>query len=202
MADDGKGGWTDQGKQQDLSQFKEKQLHADGVRFNIAPGEKTCMVLGKRFKGTLAEAKISAGGKSFDWLYLLHAAAWCGKKEEAVGRIEVVYSDGSRQTIPVRNAVDVNNWWGDPKNLENWQRVWSAENKDEMRFGLGMSRFALQDQPVQAFIFHAEGDAMWMIVAAHGHFRQGDFFRSEAGEGAGGKIVFHRPGKGVEGLSV
>ena len=168
VADDGKGGWTDQGKQQDLSQFKEKQLHADGVRFNIAPGEKTCMVLGKRFKGTLAEAKISAGGKSFDWLYLLHAAAWCGKKEEAVGRIEVVYSDGSRQTIPVRNAVDVNNWWGDPKNLENWQRVWSAENKDEMRFGLGMSRFALQDQPVQAFIFHAEGDAMRMIDAATG----------------------------------
>ena len=26
VADDGKGGWTDQGKQQDLSQFKEKQL--------------------------------------------------------------------------------------------------------------------------------------------------------------------------------
>lgn len=195
VADDGKGGWTDQGKQQDLSQFKEKQLHADGVRFNIAPGEKTCMVLGKRFKGTLAEAKISAGRKSFDWLYLLHAAAWCGKKEEVVGRIEVVYSDGGRQTIPVRNAVDVNNWWGDPKNLENWQRIWSTENKDEMRFGLGMSRFALQDRPVQAFIFHAEGDAMWMIVAATGISGRAIFFAPKQEKEPEEKSFSIAPGK-------
>ncbi len=163
---DGKGGWTDQGKQQDLSQFKEKSLSAEGVRFDIAQGEKTCIVLGTPFKGTLKEAEIAAGGKCFDWLYLLHAAAWCGKKGTSAGSIEIVYSDGTRQHIAVRNAEDVNNWWGNPENRANWQRIWSAANREDMIFGLGMSRFAVQNKPVERVIFRAAEKTMWMIAAA------------------------------------
>ena len=165
---DGKGGWTDQGKQQDLSSFKEKHLTAEKVRFDIAQGKNTCIVLGKQFKGTLKEAKLTAGSQTFDWLYLLHAAAWCGKKGEQVGIIEIIYSDDSVQRIPVRNKIDVNNWWGDGKDQENWQRAWSAASKDGMNFGIGISRFALQNKSVKTITFHAGEKSMWMIVGATG----------------------------------
>ena len=110
VAEDGKGGWTDQGAN-DLRSLQPGRLEANeiGVPFTVA---EPVVVLrgGERpaFPAECAEVPVGAEVRS---LYFLQTAAWSVEREAPVAEYVVRYADGKEIAIPVRYGLEVNDWW-------------------------------------------------------------------------------------------
>lgn len=169
--DDRQGGWTDQGPTNDLRQFKPGKQVLGGVEFNVvdpaANGGKSCLVFaGPERDYFLKTAAIPAGGQKFANLYLLHALAWPPRDEVPVGRIDVKYADGTEQQTEVIAYQDVGNWWN-PGAKRNASVVWSAENASAYT-GLYLSRFKVQDKPIETITLTGTQQAVWMVAGISG----------------------------------
>ena len=167
VADDGKGGWNDQGPQNDLRMFRPGDYRFFGIEFRVLDPEKnggrSCIVLNGAKRTCFldsASIDVSARGR---WLYLLHANAFTGSYANS-GYISVQFADGSMQEIPVRNKIDVGNWWGGI-DWPNAPIVWKSANSSSV-VGLYMTGFELKrDDPVK-ITFRKGEYPVWMIVAA------------------------------------
>lgn len=167
-AGDRKGGWTDQGKDNDLHAIKPGRMMPGGITFDVIDPQKnegkSCLVLAGPDRDYFPEeAGVEASGEG-EYLYLLHAAAWTPSTDAVTGKIEVAYADGSSQTISVRNKADVANWWS-PVSVSNAAVVWTAENRHAY-VGLFMSAFKLKNRQPRRIVFKSEKNAVWMIVGA------------------------------------
>jgi len=112
VAGDGKGGWTDQGEKC-LRDVPWGLTDCNGVPFDlIRPDQndsRACLVLGspvlpdnpREIKGI----RVDSAARN---LYFLHACAWFA---EDVFRYVVHYADGSRVEIPVRNGIEIADWY-------------------------------------------------------------------------------------------
>lgn len=167
VADDGKGGWTDQGPRNDLACMKPGKMTLAGIEFSIAdPAKsgKSCIILSGQRKFPPAGI-VSAGAKNAHrYLYLLHAAAWVPPAKEILGTIVVTYTDSSRQEIPVRAGIDCGNWWRPMLHFLNGRIAWTGENGNG-KVGLFASAFRLKEKPVRSVEFRS-GKGVWMIAAA------------------------------------
>ncbi len=163
VAGDGRGGWTDQGPENDLGMLRPGRLPVGGSAFEILDpaknGGRSAVVLGRAFPKERSAGVEGAGGH----LYLLHADGWPAGEE--LGEIEVLYRDGSKETVEVRHGRDVGNWWM-PVHLANAVMVWDAENRSNY-VGLYASQFKLRrDDPAKLTFRIRNPAAMWMIVGA------------------------------------
>lgn len=166
---DRRGGWTDQGALLDLRQFpKGKPFRALFAEFEIPDGQANgtpeCIVLGGAARGYLpksATLRLPAP-KTMRTLVLLHAIAWA--KGVQIGTIEVNFSDGTRQKIPVTGGYDVGDWWN-PYRMRNGEVAWKCRN-DENDVGLYLSCFSIPAKPVSSITFTSSGVSVWMIAAA------------------------------------
>ncbi|MDR1281982.1 MAG: hypothetical protein LBK99_14360 [Opitutaceae bacterium] len=181
IAGDRRGGWTDQGAQNDLRNLAPGPLTASGIRFEILDeirnDGRAAIILGKDDrkdflprKRTLAlPPETAAQSASWNSLYLLHAGAWlAGKvaKGPPVGRLTVRYADATGTTHEIRNGRDIGNWWN-PYPLSNAAVAWTGRNA-ESEVGLYLSRFDLLRKPVASLDFETGGPSMWMIAAVSG----------------------------------
>jgi len=167
-ADDRAGGWTDQGGN-DMRLLPAGPLMAAGVRFEIladtATGGKSCIVLGGPKRAYLpAKAELPVPELSGEYLYLLHAAAWCpsDKEQKPTGVLKVAYADGSSQEIHVRFGRDVGDW-AKGESYKNAARGWTVYNGNT-QVSLFASRFTLKPKPVKALHFESKESA-WMVAA-------------------------------------
>ncbi|MBP5234019.1 MAG: hypothetical protein J6333_11510, partial [Planctomycetes bacterium] len=169
---DGKRGWTDQGKENDLRAFKEREVRAGGLRFAVLDpgrhGGNAAVVLGGQERSAFPHSvKIPLpaleGARA---LNLLHACAWPPAKGATLGTIRVAYADGSEQAIAVASREDCNNWW-DPEGAQNANVVWRAENASSA-IGLYASSFPLEKKDAVSMTLDMNGapNAMWMVVGA------------------------------------
>lgn len=114
VSGDGKGGWTDQGAENDLSRFELRGLcNLKGVDFNIIDPDKndgkSCVVLrGQNDKNVPTSAEMIVDDV-IAGVYFLHASAYVQKE---VGKYVFVYEDGTKEEVVVRGSNDVFNWWG------------------------------------------------------------------------------------------
>ena len=169
VAGDGKGGWTDQGPENDLRMMKPGLAKLGGVSFDIVDpasnGGKSCLVFGGE---QIAKLPKSAGfdvpNVTMKYLCVLHALAWPPSGKERIGAVDVRYADGSSKSFPIVNGVDAANWWN-PMSVDNAELVWTGENKSAY-VGLFMSTLALDPKPVSRVDFESDGNSMWMTVAA------------------------------------
>ncbi|MBS1368339.1 MAG: hypothetical protein HPZ91_00125 [Lentisphaeria bacterium] len=167
VAEDRRGGWTDQGAGNDLRSLQPGRRNFGGVDFVIADphgnGGKGCIVLAgpnrSYFPGEAATG-VKGSGK---YLYLLHALAWAVQDGE-IGTIELSYADGSAKSIPVHAGVEAGNWHH-PASLDNGQVAWTGENGDNY-IGLYRSCFPIDDKPLRSVAFRSNGRSVWGIVAA------------------------------------
>ncbi len=165
---DGKGGWTDQGAENDLRMIPTgKQRWAGGDFMILDPAKnngKSCLVLAGPSRGyfpkeaNAAQAKPVQGG----YLYLLHALAWPSDTKE-IGTVTVTYADGTETRIPV-NGSDVGNWWS-PASRRNGEVVWTGENKSAF-VGLYRSAYPIENKPIKSIAFRSTGVSVWGIVGA------------------------------------
>ncbi len=167
VAEDGKGGWTDQGPNNDLSCLNEygKKEFA-GIPFEILdPAKnngKSCLVLSafRRFPpvGTISFNKP----ESARYLYLLNAAAWVPKSGKKVGSIELTFTDGSKAEIPAIAGKDSGNWWRPIFSFENGVIGWTGDNQSS-KVGLFVSAFRIPEKPLKSIRFVA-AESVWMIA--------------------------------------
>ncbi len=172
-ANDGKGGWTDQGAVNDLAAMKGGELNAAGVRFEILDaGEnegRSAVVLGRSAEDGLPKATtVPVPGKPV-WrnLYLLHAGAWLPKDGSPVGLLRIRYVDGVESVYQVEAGKDVGNWWS-PTSLTNGTVGWTGVNASCPLVGLYVSRFALEERAVAEITLESGGTAMWMVAGISG----------------------------------
>lgn len=167
VADDGVGGWTDQGPENDLRCMKPGVLDLGGIVFRILDPEKnrgrTSLVLSRIRKYPKTSGKIPGNGKAHEYLYLLHACAWSPKFRTPIGEIQVTYQDGKVERIPVRTGVDVGNWWRPTMSYPNGLLLWSGENFGG-KVGLFVSAFKLRNTTVRELQLIPGGEGVWMIA--------------------------------------
>ena len=167
VANDGKGGWTDQGPENDLRKLTPGKQVMKGIMFHVIDpaenGGKSCIMLAGRARPEFPASAVCEvpEGVSGTTLYLLHAVAWPSPR---VGSIKVTYRDGSVDTFKVRGDREVGNWWG-PVPYPNGEVVWTAENATAY-IGLFRSRFKLRPLPVARVEFRSGKEAVWGIVGA------------------------------------
>lgn len=167
--DDRKGGWTDQGANQDLRDFPTgKTLKTDFADFDILSAEsnggKECIVLGgggRHYFPRRAEQNFPSPVR-MKTLLLLHASAWTRSKE--IGHVKLIFADGSEYEIPVVGNRDVGDWWN-PTRKPNGFVAYHRRN-DENDSGLYLSAFPVPEKPVRKMIFTSTGASVWMIAGA------------------------------------
>ena len=166
---DGRGGWTDQGPENDLRMLPTGKKRFKGTDFDIINpkknGGKSCIVL----KGSArdyfpASAQAEVNGKlRGNYLYLLHARAW-GSSGATIGTVKLTYTDGTSSDIPVHTRKDLGNWWS-PSPTPNGDVVWIGENMSAS-VGLFRSVYPIKNAPVKSITFTSNCGPVWMIIAA------------------------------------
>ena len=166
-ANDGKGGWTDQGPGNDMSVFREKQVKYKNLAFDIAGEEKSgkpgvIVVAGPERNMAPQEISLTLpAGIRARGLALLHASGWISTNR--IGEIVVRYADTGTQTIPVNGGAEVGNWWvsGD---FANAKVAWSAHNGTRT-VGMYASCFELSgSEPVSITFRIVHPEAIWLIA--------------------------------------
>ena len=165
-ADDGTGGWTDQGPTNDLACIRPGDAVFAGIRFHIADPEKqnnrSCIVRSSSRRFPHSGAIPVNADSPHRYLALLHAAAWVPRSGEAVGTVAVTYADSSRQEIPVRAGADCGNWWNPKLHFLNGVVAWTGENRSGT-VGLYVSLFRLKNRKVRSLEF-LPGKGVWMVA--------------------------------------
>ncbi len=169
VADDKTGGWTDQGPENDLRMMKPGKQVFINAPFDVidpaANNGKSVIALGCPARAFLPkQAIVPVEGKTYKWLYFLHADAWSRKGE--IGTIRVNYSDGTGENIPVTDGRDVANWWK-PKSVVNGAVAWQGQNRYEF-LGLYVSRFPVKKKPIKSLTLTSSNKSVWLVLAISG----------------------------------
>ena len=167
--DDKRGGWTDQGPENDLRMMKPGKRTFVNVPFEVvdpaANNGRSVLAFGNPERPYLAkQALIPVGGKTVRWFYFLHADAWPRKSK--VGTIQINYRDGSKEQFSVVDGRDVANWW-EPKSVSNAAVAWQGQNRNAF-LGLYISRFPVKNKPVESLLLTSSNRSVWLILAISG----------------------------------
>lgn len=166
--DDRRGGWTDQGPNNDLASMEPGKKVCSNVTFLVTdPAKnkgKSCIALRGRERPYFPEraAVPFSAPQNGGFLYLLHAVAW--PQEGEIGRIVCTFADGSVQKIPVIGGKDVANFWK-PYPLSRASVGWRGQS-DISAIGLYVTRFKLDGKGLKHIAFESAGKSVWLIVAA------------------------------------
>ncbi|MBN1553223.1 MAG: hypothetical protein JXA11_00645, partial [Phycisphaerae bacterium] len=140
---DGKGGWFDEGANQDLRLLPVGKRTFAGVPFDIIdPNTNTgrsCVVLhtnqnGRYAKGNRPEQVEIPVGRHVKRLVFLVAGAWIPPPPDrsAIGEIVVKFGGGkclyAVEVIPLRCNINIGNWWLPGEPLPGAQIGWSARD--------------------------------------------------------------------------
>lgn len=164
IAEDCRGGWTDQGAQNDLRMFKPGNYSYRTIRFQVKKPNVIAVAGKKRSMPVeMRELDLPAGSKG-KTLALFHTSAWT-PRETALGELEIVYADTGVQRIPVRGGIDCGNWWG-PGDLLNAKVAWTARN-GTTNVGFYTSVFTLTGtDPIRIRFKSSHPEAVWLIAGA------------------------------------
>ena len=111
---DGKGGWTDQGRN-DFRMMPLGEVRAAGVVFRILDPKrnngKSCVVLrGSQRKNFPDRAMGIPVNRKLGRLFFLNASAW-GAKGQEVGRYRIHYADGESADCVLIEGRNIGDWW-------------------------------------------------------------------------------------------
>ncbi len=133
-ANDGQGGWSDEGSGNDLSSLPLGPLVAAGVTFDIIDPAKnrgtSCLVISQsKTHSALTQATVPvANTPTYTHLYLLHATAWTPSGSTVIGKVTTTYTDGSKSVQEIKTYREVGNWWS-PSTMPNGIVGWTGTNK-------------------------------------------------------------------------
>ncbi|MBL8993990.1 MAG: hypothetical protein JNM63_11665, partial [Spirochaetia bacterium] len=170
VAGDGKGGWSDQGPDNDLRSFDPRRSDFGGVPFRIIAPEKNQGRSVMSFRGAmlsvqLYEARIdlprAAAAKN---LYILHTTCF-NQTKTSVGTVTVEAEGGAKKIFDIKSGREVADWWG-AGSLSNGVVVFRQPNRSTA-VGLYLSRLELgEEMNVRSVTFQSAGGPVWIVVGA------------------------------------
>lgn len=170
VAGDGKGGWSDQGPENDLRSFDPTRTEFGGVPFRIIrpeqnEGRAVMSFMSSNLAVPLEKATITLEKPAkARYLYLLHTTCF-NQTKGAIGTVSVRMSDGTVKEIEIKSWRDVGDWWG-AGNLQNGYVAFKQMNRSAT-VGLYLSRFDLGENPgISAVRFKTTAAAVWIVVGA------------------------------------
>ena len=178
-ANDGRGGWTDEGPENDLRYFPTGLLDLYGVPFRIVDpatsGGKAVITLragagpGTRTnRPEFPRAVTIPVGRRSNALYFLTAAGWASEKVN-IANLTVRYADGQSASVPLTVGQNLLNWWDTPlANSENSRFV--PARKDRFLYAVQWLN-PRPDAPIESVEFAATGQspAIPVLLAISGH---------------------------------
>ena len=174
VAGDGKGGWSDQGADNDFATFDIQQRKFGNVPFSIIDPRKNSGLAIMTFRSpsinakvNLDEAVLDVDGAKASYLYVLHTCCYGSHaKDELVGSVTVKLKDGSENEFQLLNRRDVGDWWN-PSNLPNGAVVHTKFNGNST-VGVYLSKFKISDVPMEidSVSFKTAGKSVWIVVGA------------------------------------
>ena len=136
VAKDGKGGWTDQGPENDLSPFPAEKQFFNGIPFQIIDPQsndgRSCVMISDnpqlRFKPESKPIPVNAKLKR---LLFLHSGAWMDEaKKTHAGDYIITYESGKQTAVPIIAGDNIGDWWNAAsKRFPQADCAWSAMNK-------------------------------------------------------------------------
>lgn len=175
IAEDRRGGWTDQGGENDFRSFPQEQQTFAGIPFQILnektnPG-KTCIALrgkARPYFPAQAELKLKQPIKG-KYLYLLHCVAWPTRGIKKIGTVTLESSSAEyveAETVrhDIKCGEHVGNFW-EPKSLKYARIGWKGRNA-ATTVGLYISRIPLNGLSIRKISFESTGKSVWMIAGA------------------------------------
>lgn len=165
FAEDGKGGWTDQGAGHDLRMVPAGIMKYEQIPFRIVdekkhPGRTVIAVAGEDRSIPVAEAVLELPENDAKGLSLLHTSAWTPPE---FGEMTVQYADGSQQKIPVTGTKECGNWCN-PQNRSNGYVLWRGFTTQNV-VGLYVSSFKLTGKKPRRIVFRiTDPKAVWLIA--------------------------------------
>ncbi len=170
VADDQRGGWTDQGANNDLRMMPSGRKTLGGIPFDILDPAvndgKGCLVLAGPDRSYFPKSATIelARPQAFRTLCLLHAIAWSPAAGTQTGNVRIAYADGTESVLPVVAGRNVGDWWT-PNTQPEAAVAWTGENALSY-VGLYLALFPVEPKPVATVAFENLGNAVWMVVAA------------------------------------
>ena len=161
-AGDGKGGWSDQGPENDLRLFDTSRKQIGNVSFAFPKAPKQVVVFDSPhdktgLKSITLDIPENAKGKYF---YLLHAACWV-PKEGVIGELIFTGADGKSEKVSVKIGEDIGNWFK-PLNLPNGLVVWKMRTPNVSK-GLYLSKFKVPVRDLKSIQITGSGKAVWIL---------------------------------------
>jgi len=113
-AGDAQGGWSDEGRFNDMRDMPLGKQTWYGVPFTILDpaqndGKSVIVLKGPTSRTMPEKVVIKVPPRKCRALYFLHAMAWARNGE--AGKYVIHYADSTTQTIPINVPVNCNNWW-------------------------------------------------------------------------------------------
>ena len=170
-ANDGKGGWSDQGSDHDASNFKWKRGVYANVPFRMIDpagneGKSVLTFRNKRFPQGLESvtADVSKSSTAGKYLYLFSTLAF-PDKYPPVGDI-IVKGEKGEQTIPVINGRDTADWWRPTKRPNAFPgAIWRLGGGHSV--GAYVAKFKLNDLGILKSVTIAKNPsstANWIVL--------------------------------------
>ena len=169
VAGDGKGGWSDQGRVNDMSGFTTygRQIYAN-VPFDIIdPAEndnKSCVVLRGRKNEAFPLNRDIPVNDTAHGIYILHSSAWNGDNQK-VAEYSFVYEDGSSAYFDIKDNVHIFNFWGQSESTYS-KLVWTGPNNSTPTVSFTM--FALNnphpEKTIKYFRVESTGTSSYICI--------------------------------------
>jgi endoglucanase len=185
VPDNNKGGWTDEGIN-DLFIFPPipaGEVTRNGYRFRLLDpsknGGKAILVLKgeRRGRDYPAAATLAVPSVKGPFVYFLQNAAASVpsvSKEEVVATCAVKYADGSSAEIPMRDGIEIRQWWTgswwDNHGAESWP-IFMGQNLYTQKYSKYIGVWATQwknpnpDRPITALEYRSAGKAVPALFA-------------------------------------
>ena len=185
IANNGQGGWTDEGIN-DMYVYPPipfGKVERNGYQFEIIDpkanaGNSVIMLRGsERCKEKPETVEIPVGGKAAPYVYFLQNAAGAPLKTEKdylVATYEVVFKDGTRETIPIRDGLEIRQWftgaWWDNSGAASWPffmgtNVYSQKWKKLIGVWATQWKNPFPEKPIEKIVLRSAGTAVPAIFA-------------------------------------
>lgn len=185
VADNGQGGWTDEGIN-DMFTFPpvpHGRTERNGHVFELIDpssnqGKAVVMLRGsERAKDKPEVVEIGVGGRTAQFVYFLQTAAGAPpamEKEYLVATYEIVYADGTVEKIPIRDGVEIRQWfagaWWDNSGAASWPFLMGT-NVYSLKWKKLIGVWAMQwtnpfpGKPIEKIVLRSAGTAVPVVFA-------------------------------------
>jgi len=133
VAGDGKGGWFDDGPENDFAGLKTGEIIGAGVPFSIIDPEKNngkgaLVLLSLHATFGVPAAKGIPVARKVNRIFFLHTSGWNVPNHTVILKYRINYADGTMVEIPIRAGFEIGNWWGTPE-IKNAKFAVHSETK-------------------------------------------------------------------------